>query len=78
MPKKNPLIDNYLKDGCGRCPLGGTPECKVNPWRPILTKLRKALLDCGLTGRTQMEGAMLHLRLQEYCHSQRLQRVLFD
>lgn len=49
MPKKNPLIDNYLKDGCGRCPLGGTPECKVNPWRPILTKLRKALLDCGLT-----------------------------
>lgn len=49
MSKKNPLIDNYLKEGCGRCPLVGTPECKVNPWRPILTKLRKAILESGLT-----------------------------
>jgi uncharacterized protein YdeI (YjbR/CyaY-like superfamily) len=45
----NPSVDTYLEDGCGRCPLGGTPECKVNPWRPALKSVRSVLLDCGLT-----------------------------
>jgi uncharacterized protein YdeI (YjbR/CyaY-like superfamily) len=44
----NPKIDNYLVNGCGRCPLGGTPQCKVHSWQEELLKLRKIVLDCGL------------------------------
>jgi len=45
----NPKIDNYLAEGCGRCPLGGTPDCKVHKWTEELKKLRAIVLDCGLT-----------------------------
>ncbi len=45
----NPQIDNYLSEGCGRCPLGGTPDCKVHHWPQELKKLRTIVLDCGLT-----------------------------
>ncbi len=45
----NPKVDQYLIDGCGRCPLGGTPQCKVNDWREELELLREIVLDCGLT-----------------------------
>ena len=45
---KNPQVDPYFIIGCGRCPLGGTPECKVNFWRDELLLLRTILLDCGL------------------------------
>lgn len=44
----NPQIDAYLLDGCGRCPLGATPACKVNHWRSELEQLRVFILDCGL------------------------------
>ncbi len=44
----NPQIDTYLADGCGRCPLGGTPQCKVNDWREELKQLRLIILECGL------------------------------
>ncbi len=43
------MIDAYLADGCGRCPLGGTPECKVHNWDKELKLLRKLVLSCGLT-----------------------------
>ncbi len=49
MKKMNPKVDVYLRDGCGRCPLGGTSECKVNNWRKELKRLRAIVLDCGLT-----------------------------
>lgn len=49
MSKKNPEIDAYLAEGCGRCSLGGTPDCKVHSWQTELKKLRKIVLDCGLT-----------------------------
>jgi uncharacterized protein YdeI (YjbR/CyaY-like superfamily) len=49
MKKMNPQIDHYLSHGCGRCPLGGTPECKVHDWTKELKLLRKLVLDCGLT-----------------------------
>ena len=49
MATKNPLIDLYLQEGCGRCPLGGTPECKVHDWQKELKLLRAIVLDCGLT-----------------------------
>lgn len=42
-------IDKYLAEGCGRCPLGGSPGCKVHPWNAELKMLRKIVLDCGLT-----------------------------
>ena len=45
----NAKVDLYLVDGCGRCPLGGTPQCKVNSWPKELKRLRKLVLDCGLT-----------------------------
>ncbi|MCB8981511.1 MAG: YdeI/OmpD-associated family protein [Ardenticatenaceae bacterium] len=45
----NPQIDNYLAQGCGRCPLGGTPDCKVHNWPDVLAKLRAILLETDLT-----------------------------
>ncbi len=44
----NPQIDSYLEVGCGRCPKGGTPACKVHQWPDILRKLRQIVLECGL------------------------------
>ncbi len=44
----NPNVNQYLIDGCGRCDLVGTPQCKVNTWRPILQALRQMVLSCGL------------------------------
>lgn len=49
MATLNPKIDLYLRDGCGRCPLGGTPACKVHNWQAELNLLRKIVLDSGLT-----------------------------
>lgn len=46
---KNPEIDQYLAEGCGRCALGGTPACKVHLWPNELEMLRSIVLDCGLT-----------------------------
>lgn len=45
----NPQIDLYLQQGCGRCPLGGTPACKVHHWPEELRTLRAIVLDCGLS-----------------------------
>lgn len=45
----NKTVDNYLLEGCGRCSLGGTPECKVHQWISELELLRMIVLDCGLT-----------------------------
>lgn len=49
MNKINPKIDKYLAVGCGRCPLGNTPECKVHNWTEELETLREIVLGCGLT-----------------------------
>ncbi len=49
MKTKNSKVDNYLAEGCGRCPLGGTPECKVHDWQEELRLLRTIVLGCGLT-----------------------------
>ncbi len=45
----NPKVDQYLLEGCGRCPFGGTPDCKVHQWTAELELLRSIILDCGLT-----------------------------
>ncbi|MCB0431327.1 MAG: YdeI/OmpD-associated family protein [Flavobacteriales bacterium] len=49
MNATNPEVDAYLAEGCGRCPLGGTADCKVHTWPGELKLLRKIVLDCGLT-----------------------------
>ena len=45
----NPKADAYFTEGCGRCPLVGTPNCKVNNWQQELAKLREIIVDCGLS-----------------------------
>lgn len=44
----NPQIDAYLADGCGRCKLYATPDCKVHKWPNELRLLRSMVLGCGL------------------------------
>lgn len=41
--------DTFFTDGCGRCPNGGTPDCKIHQWQAELTLLREIILECGLT-----------------------------
>lgn len=72
----NPQIDNYLSEGCGRCPLGGTPDCKVHNWPQELKKLRTIVLDCGLTEELkwgvpcytfQNNNILIVSALKDYC-----------
>lgn len=49
MNSLNPKVDLYFEQGCGRCPLGNTPQCKVHTWVKEMQLLRSILLDCGLT-----------------------------
>lgn len=44
----NKNVDNYFIEGCGRCPLGGTPQCKVHTWAHELELLRNTLLESEL------------------------------
>jgi uncharacterized protein YdeI (YjbR/CyaY-like superfamily) len=43
-----PTVDQYLLQGCMRCPLGATPQCKVHAWQEPLRLLRKIVLQTGL------------------------------
>jgi uncharacterized protein YdeI (YjbR/CyaY-like superfamily) len=45
----NQHADTYYTTGCGRCPKGGTPACKVNTWAAELAALRALVLEAGLT-----------------------------
>jgi uncharacterized protein YdeI (YjbR/CyaY-like superfamily) len=49
MTGKNPKVDLYLQEGCMRCELGGTPDCKVHTWATELKELRRILLETELT-----------------------------
>lgn len=44
----NSTVDKYLTDGCMRCPLGGTKDCKVLGWTAELEYLREIVLSTGL------------------------------
>ena len=44
----NSKVDEYLNSGCGRCPLGGTSECKVHDWNNELKLLRAIILQSNL------------------------------
>lgn len=41
-------VDQYLTEGCGRCNLGNTPNCKVHSWTKELHLLRQIVLSSGL------------------------------
>ncbi len=45
----NPKVDIYLSEGCGRCSLYRTPQCKVHTWSEELQHLRRIVLAYGLT-----------------------------
>jgi uncharacterized protein YdeI (YjbR/CyaY-like superfamily) len=46
----------YFEEGCGRCSLGGTPDCKVHKWAAELALLRKIILSTGLTEECKWGG----------------------
>ena len=45
----NKSADLYFLEGCGRCALGGTPQCKVHRYPDVLKLLRAIALESGLT-----------------------------
>ncbi|MFL0682638.1 MAG: YdeI family protein [Algoriphagus aquaeductus] len=49
MHQPNPQVDQFLLEGCMRCPKGATPACKVHRWTDILEFLRQLLLETELT-----------------------------
>lgn len=72
----NPKVDQYLLDGCGRCKLGGTPQCKVRKWPEELDELRRIVLECGLDEElkwgvpcyiSQNRNILIVSALKEYC-----------
>lgn len=72
----NKSVDNYFLEGCGRCPLGGTPDCKVHNWTSELEFMRKIVLECGLTEESkwgapcytfQNKNILMASALKEYC-----------
>lgn len=44
----NQKVDLFLLDGCGRCILYQTPQCKVHKWPEELITLRGLILEFGL------------------------------
>jgi uncharacterized protein YdeI (YjbR/CyaY-like superfamily) len=46
---KATTVEQYLLDGCGRCSKGGTPNCTVHKWQPILVAMRELATECLLT-----------------------------
>lgn len=48
MAQPNTQIDQFLLEGCMRCPKGATPACKVHRWTDILEFLRQLLLESEL------------------------------
>ena len=48
MGQPNPEVSSYFKQGCGRCNLHATPDCRVHLWPGALAELRLIALECGL------------------------------
>lgn len=44
----NTSVESYLRDGCGRCELFATPQCKVHRWTHELIALREIVRKTGL------------------------------
>jgi len=72
----NTSVDNYFVEGCGRCSLGGTPNCKVHKWAPELKLMRRIIQDCGLSEESkwgvpcytfQKKNIIMLCAFKEYC-----------
>ena len=48
MGETNPNVDGYFANGCGRCSLVGTPNCKAIRRAEELALLRRIVLECDL------------------------------
>ena len=48
MGQPNPDVSPYFEQGCGRCNLHGTPDCRVHLWPDALAELRLIALESGL------------------------------
>ena len=48
MTFRNPKVDQFLEEGCGRCEYYQTPDCKVHLWTEELIELRRIALNSGL------------------------------
>lgn len=44
----NTTFASYIEDGCGRCHLYKSPECKVHQWTEVLKALRELVLGVEL------------------------------
>lgn len=69
-------LDAFLQEGCGRCPLTATPNCKVHQWTEEIKLLRKIVLSCGLTEEIkwgfpcysfQNKNVLMLVVFKEYC-----------
>lgn len=76
MPRMNKSADSYFIEGCGRCPLGSTPDCKVHTWTKELKWLREIVRSCGLTEESkwgapcytfQQKNVLMIGAFKEYC-----------
>lgn len=83
----NPKVDAYFQVGCGRCPLGGTPECNVHRWQDEMKRLRALVLECGLTEEVkwgvpcytfEKANVVLISALKEYCAISFLKGALLE
>lgn len=84
---RNPAVDGYLTEGCGRCPLGGTPACKVHHWPEVLQELRRLVGTCGLTEELKWgvpcyswsgKNMLLISALKDYCALSFFKGALLD
>ena len=48
MGQPNPDVTPYFEQGCGRCNLHATPDCRVHLWPGALAELRLITLESGL------------------------------
>ncbi len=76
MNKTNPKVDEYFVVGCGRCPLGGTPDCKTLTWTKEMQALRNILLASELTEEVKWsvpcytfdgKNVLIMSAFKEYC-----------
>ncbi|REG88303.1 YdeI/OmpD-associated family protein [Algoriphagus antarcticus] len=83
----NSSVDSYFTEGCGRCPLGGTPQCKVHNWTEELKQLRIIILDCGLTEMSkwgvpcytfQKSNVLILAAFNDYCSISFFKGVLLN
>jgi uncharacterized protein YdeI (YjbR/CyaY-like superfamily) len=72
----NPKVDHYIADGCGRCKLYATPQCRVRQWRNELETIRQYALESGLTEDVKWgvpvytldgKNVLIVSALKEYC-----------